>query len=105
MLVMVINLSKNVQVNCSLLELCRRHAAMPQVKVLQVPHIQQLVDNVLEGFTVHRFAPPCTALHGGEVVLPPKKSGEGREEWCCKREEGGGVLQRKGREEGWCGKG
>ena len=40
MLVKVINLSRNVHVNCSLLELCSRHEVMLQVKVLQVANIR-----------------------------------------------------------------
>ena len=42
------NLSQNVHVNCSLLELSSRHVVMLQVKVLQVANIRQLVDNYPE---------------------------------------------------------
>ena len=52
MLVKVINLSRNVLVSRSLLELCRRRVVMLQVKVLQVVNIQQLVDNFQESFTI-----------------------------------------------------
>ena len=52
MLVKVIKFFRNVQVSCSLLELCRRHVLMLQVKVLQVVHLQQIVHNVLENLTV-----------------------------------------------------
>ena len=56
MLVMVTNLSRNVQVSCSLLELFRRHVVMLQVKVLQVAYMRQLTDDVAESFTVWIFA-------------------------------------------------
>ena len=52
MLVKVINLSRNVQVSCSLLEMCRIHVVMLQLEVLQVANIQQLVDNFQESFTI-----------------------------------------------------
>ena len=52
MLFTVINLSKNVQLSCSLLELCRRHVAALQVQILQVANIRQLVDNFLKSFTI-----------------------------------------------------
>ena len=52
MLVRVRNLSRNVQVSCSLLELRGGGVVMLQVKVLQVAYVRQLVDNVLEGLTV-----------------------------------------------------
>ena len=51
MLVKVTNLSRNVQVSCSPLELCRRHVAMLQVQILLVANIRQLVNNFLESFT------------------------------------------------------
>ena len=51
MLVKVINLPRNVQVNSSLHELCRRHVVVLEVKVLQVVYIQPLVDNVLKFLT------------------------------------------------------
>ena len=56
MLVKVIRLSWNIQMSCSLLKLCRRHVVVLQVKVFQVAHIRQLVDNVLECLTVWIFA-------------------------------------------------
>ena len=52
------HLSRIVQVSCSLLELCRRHVVMLQMKVLQVADIKQLVDNFLESFTISIFAQP-----------------------------------------------
>ena len=48
----VINLSWNIQVSCSLLELCRRPVVVLQVKVLQVANIRQLVAYVQESFTI-----------------------------------------------------
>ena len=51
-LVKVKNLSKNVHVSCSLLELRGRHVVVFQVKVFQVAYVRQLVDTVLESFTV-----------------------------------------------------
>ena len=56
------HLSRIVQVSCSLLELCRRHVEMLQMKVLQVADIQQLVDNFLESFTISIFAQPPRCL-------------------------------------------
>ena len=55
MLVKVINFSRNVKVSRSLLELCRRHVVMLQMKVLQVASVQQLVDNFLKSFTICIF--------------------------------------------------
>ena len=52
MLAKVINLSRDVHVSCSLLDLCRRHVVVFQVKVRQVTNIQQLVGNFLERFTI-----------------------------------------------------
>ena len=52
MLVKVRNLPKNIQVSCSLLEMCRSHVVMLQMNFLQVANIQRLVDNSLESFTI-----------------------------------------------------
>ena len=57
MLVKVINPSRNVQVSCSLLELCGRHVVMLLMKVLQVANIQHLADNFLESFHHLNFCP------------------------------------------------
>ena len=46
------NLSKNVQVSCSLLELRAGHVVVLQMKIPPVALVQQLVDNVAESFTV-----------------------------------------------------
>ena len=51
MLEEVTNLSKNVQVSCSLLELRGRHVVMFEVMVLQIAKIRQLVDNFVKSFT------------------------------------------------------
>ena len=51
----VINLSWNIQVSCSLLELWRRHVVMLQEKVLHVANIRQPVGNFLESFTIWIF--------------------------------------------------
>ena len=52
MLFRALNLSRNVQVSCSLLELRSGHVVVLQVKVPQVANIQQLVDNFLESLTM-----------------------------------------------------
>ena len=56
MLVKIMIVSRHVQVSCSLLELCRRHVVMLQVKILQVAKVHPLFDNVLERTTVWIFA-------------------------------------------------
>ena len=58
MLVEIISLSWNVQVSCSLLELCKRHVVLLQVKVLQVANSRQLVGIFLESCTSWIFAKP-----------------------------------------------
>ena len=55
-LVKIKNHSMNVQVSCSRLELCGKHVVMLQVNALQIAHIQQLGDIVLEWLTVWTFA-------------------------------------------------
>ena len=55
MLVQVINPSRNVQVSCSLLELCGRHVVVFQVSVPQISLIRQLIYDVAESFTVWIF--------------------------------------------------
>ena len=52
MLVKVINLSKNVQVSCPLLELSGRHVVVFKVKVPQISLIRQLIYDDAECFTV-----------------------------------------------------
>ena len=47
----------DVQVRCSLLELCGRHMVMFHVKVPQISLIRQLVYNSTESFTVRISAP------------------------------------------------
>ena len=52
MLVQVINQSRKVLVSCPLLELRGRHVVLFQEKILQVAHVRQLIDDVLESFNV-----------------------------------------------------
>ena len=52
MLARVINLSRNVQVSCPLLELCSGHVVTFQVKVPEISLIRQLVRDVAKSFTV-----------------------------------------------------
>ena len=47
----VINLSRNVQVGCPLLELRGGHVVVLQVKIPQVALVRQLIDNVAESVT------------------------------------------------------
>ena len=92
MLVKVINLSRNVQVGCSLLKLCRRHVVMLQMKVLQVVYVRQLVDNVLESFTVWIFDKPEMSCDRSREV--PDTSGSSVAEGS--RQIGGPFLLRNG---------
>ena len=57
MLAEVINLPRNVDVRCPLLELSGRHVIVLQVKVPQIAPVKQLVDKVAESFTLHFFCP------------------------------------------------
>ena len=52
MLVKIVNLSRNVQVSCPLLELGTRHVEVCQVKVSQISLIRQIVYDVAKSFTV-----------------------------------------------------
>ena len=51
-LVKVINLSRNVQVSCPLLELSSGHVVVFQVKVPQISLIRQVIHDVAKSFTV-----------------------------------------------------
>ena len=52
MLVKIINLSRNVQMSCPLLELRSRHVEVFQVKIPHISFINQLIYDVAKSFTV-----------------------------------------------------
>ena len=56
------NLSKNVQMGCSYLALCRGHVLMLQVMVPQISLVRQFSDNVSKNFT------PCLSAQNRDFL-------------------------------------